>query len=164
MGEKKTVNRTKDQIEAERKKIKKIQDFIKDLEAAGGEVPAGLKKSVNRFLWAIDKGLDVADEAENVSIWLKKVYEDLYAVCKAGATTDGIYDDDQYYICKAQIDRKWQARNIDAVLNWNNDKSLVRRLWDRWKKDLADLIFSWGKDNAKKQIQHDPKFTIDKDR
>lgn|GEM_PF-2817093 len=164
MNKNRPVNRTKAQIEAERKKIKKVQDFIKDLEAAGAEVPQGLKRSVSRFLWAIDKGLDIADEAENVSIWLKKVYEDLYALCKAGATTGGVYDDDQFYICKAEIDRKWQARNIDAVLNWNNDKSLVRRLWDRWKQDLADLISDWIQDNAKKTIQNDPKFTIDKDR
>jgi hypothetical protein len=150
------VNTTaKERADDLRKNIQTVKDFMKAIEGVGGKVPDGLKNAVNRYTWALEKGADVGEEAEQVSIWLKKVTADMYAVCDQQPEDDAI-------VCKAGIDHNWQYRNLDAVLNWNNDESLIKRLWRRWGGKLADIIQAIDKWNANKKIKQDPGFTIKK--
>ncbi len=125
-------------IEKMKKDIKIVKDFIQAIEKIGGKVPSPVKAAIK----AIEIGNDLGESAKEVDEWLKKVYKSLYSVCEEGASS--LYDqtemewDDHRMECMLNIDRQYQARNLNAVLAWNNDKSVVRRLWEKFKNRLID--------------------------
>jgi len=128
-----------------REKIKVVRDFMKDIEYLGGKVPPGLKKAVDRYLLAVEMGLDLGEATQEVSEELHKVYEDAYRIC-------GDEQTDDYWVCRARFDRLWQSRNVKAVLNWNDDASLVRKVWSKWKETLAKWLEGQAKARVKKAL------------
>jgi hypothetical protein len=93
--------------------IKKIKKLISEVEAIGGKMP-GLKAAVDRLEFAVNTGSDIASAAEETSVALKEYTNDLYKAC----------GDD--FVCQAQVDRRWQARNVAWVLSWDKPDSTVR--------------------------------------
>jgi hypothetical protein len=66
-----------------------------------------------------------------------------YSICreKAGimpGQPQTVDQADEYMICTARIDRQWQARNVKKVLDWEDDKSWVRKVWSKWWIRLLD--------------------------
>jgi hypothetical protein len=50
---------------------------------------------------------------------------------------------DEYMICAAKVDRQWSARNVQKVLDWNDDSSWVRKVWSKWwNRLLAETGFT----------------------
>ena len=133
-------------IEQMQKDIKMVKDFVDGIEKLGGAVPGPVKLAIA----AIEAGTATAESAEAVDKWLKEVYDGLYNACEAGASAQyekGSMDwDDHKTMCEVKVDRKWQARNINAVLNWNEDKSLVRRLWEKFKNQIPGWINDFSAD------------------
>ncbi|MBI1180825.1 MAG: hypothetical protein GC201_09725 [Alphaproteobacteria bacterium] len=144
----------KKNIEESRRKIAIVEEFMKDIEKVGGKIPAPLKTAVDRYLLAIKLGSDGAEAAVEVSEALQSIYQDMYSICRAKAgivpgQPQTIEQVDEYSICEAQVDRQWKARNVEKVLNWNDDGSWVRRVWDKWSNRL--LNFTGFGDSLKKQ-------------
>ena len=131
-----------------REKIRVVQEFMKAIESVGGEVPKGLKRAVDRYLLAAEMGLDAGEAAEEVSRELAVVYHNAYKVCEA-SDRDGT---DDYWVCRAKVDRVWQARNTQKVLDWNDDTSWVSKVWAKWKNRLAKVLESKAKSAAKKSL------------
>ena len=136
-------------IERMKKEIKIVKEFVEALEKVGGKVPGPVKMAIA----AIEAGQEIGESAEDVDKWLKEVYQGLYNACEEGASSlhkkGSMEWDDYKTMCELKIDRKWQARNINAVLAWNNDKSLVRRLWEKFKNKLI----GWMTDEAKGKLK-----------
>jgi len=143
-------------IEQMQKDIKTVREFIDAIEKIGGAVPGPVKAAIT----AIEAGTSVAESAEEVDKWLKEVYEGLYSACEEGASAlhekDTIDWDNHKTMCEVKHDRKWQQRNINAVLLWNNDKSLVRRLWEKFKNQIPGWIGDFAKDKAGEAITPAP--------
>jgi len=121
------------------KQIGELEEFLSELEKIGLTAPPQVKYAIE----AIKIGSDLALSAEEVSVWLKKVNDDLYAACEDSARRqfgDGWEADDQAYICKAKIVRQWQQRNTRAILYFHDDKTVIRKFWEKFKARLAGWI------------------------
>jgi len=99
-----------------RKDVKKMNEFVDAIEKVGGEMPE-LKSALKKLTIAIETGLDLADAAEETRQALAAYTEDLYRAC-------ALSEDE--FVCRAGIDRQWQARNVKWVLDWNKQDSTVR--------------------------------------
>ncbi len=126
-----------------RRNMKLVEEFMKDIERMGGDVPSGLKGAVSRYLLAVNLGTDAAEAANEVSKQLRVIYEDMYSICRSKAgilpgQPQTIDQADEYFVCQAKVDRQWQARNVQKVLDWDDDGSWVRKLWDKWWHRLLD--------------------------
>jgi len=105
----------------------RIKKFVKSLQSSGLPVPSGLAvamKTLNKFTTAADMGVDLAEAAGQADYEVRKIVANKYALCEG--------DEDEKFICYAKIDRQWQARNVNAALNWNNPGSVVRRAVAKW--------------------------------
>ncbi len=140
---------TEQRIEDARKQLEVAQKFLSDLERIGFQVPEGLRRAVDRYAYAVNMGLDAAQAAEEVSQRLKGFYAEAYQACKQ-RSDDGLED---YYACIAGVDRKWQAINTSAVLNWNDHESFVRKVWHRWRERLSKTLGDWAKGVVKERAQ-----------
>ena len=129
------------------RKVKTLEDFMRDIERAGGKVPKGLKRAVDRYILAAKFGRDAAEAAQEVDIWVRKIYQDMYLICREEAATE-----DDYWVCRAGVDRQFKARNVKAVLDWNDDRTWVSRTWDKWKKRLAEMLEDEAKSQVKKRV------------
>lgn len=121
------------------KQLGELEELLTELERIGLTAPPQVKVALE----AIKVGNDLALSAEEVKVWLQKVNDDLYAACEDSAKRqfgDGWQADDQSYICKAKVVKQWQMRNTRAVLYFHDDKTVVRRFWERFKNRLAGWI------------------------
>jgi hypothetical protein len=133
-----TDNTVSTSVAEGRRKIQVVEEFMKAIEQVGGEVPPGLRSAVNVYLAAVNKGLDAAEAADEVSKELSAIYRDMHAICRVEAgilpgQPHSFQQDDVYDICLVRVDHPWVARNRQKVLNWNDDGSWVRKLWDKWR-------------------------------
>jgi hypothetical protein len=140
-------------IAGARRRIDLIERFMKDIEQAGGAVPGPLKQAVDRYTIAIKLGTDAAEAANEVSRELRGVYQDMYAICreKAGfmpGQPQTAEQGDEYMICAARVDRQFARQNVQKVLNWDDDRSWVRKVWSKWWNRL--LTETGFVDEAKK--------------
>jgi len=122
------------------KNIGELEEFLSGLERIGLIAPSPVKAAIQ----SIKVGSDLAMSAEEVSEWLKKVNEDLFAACEDSAKRQfgsGWQADDQAYICKAKVARQWQTRNTRAVLYFHDDKTVIRRFYERFKNRLVEWVF-----------------------
>jgi hypothetical protein len=131
-------------VDEGRKKIKVVQDFLDDYQRVTGVVPKALKTAIDKYLFALSVGLDVAEAADRVSAEVEEIYRDSYKACK-DASPD---ETDDYWVCVARVDRGWQKRNVSKVLYWDDNRSMVRQLWAKWKADLA----KWLEAEAKNKL------------
>jgi hypothetical protein len=138
------------EITRARERIKTVQDFMKEVERFGGKIPPGLKRSVDRYIFAAEMGLDAAEAADEVSAELRLIYEDAYRICGDANGGDGT---DDYWICRARVDRQWQARNVQKTLDWNDDRSWVMKVWGKWKARLANWLVDEAKGKAKDAVK-----------
>jgi hypothetical protein len=130
-----------ERITEARRKIEIVEEFMEDIERVGGKVPPVLKRAVDRYLLASKMGVDAAEAANEVSKELRAIYADMYSICRAKAgvlpgQAQTPEQADEYFVCQAKVDRQWQARNVQKVLNWNDDGSWVRRVWNKWWRRL----------------------------
>ena len=119
------------------KQVEGLEEFLEGLEKINLSAPPHIKIAIQ----SIKVGNDLARSGEEVRDWLKKVNDDLYAACEDSARRqfgEGFQADDQAYICKARVARHWQQRNTRAVLFFHDDKTLVRRFWERFKGRLKE--------------------------
>ena len=94
-----------------------LEDLLDDLEKIGAEIPEFLSKSVKGLRIALDTGTDVADSATASSAALAQY---------TNKVNDACGDDDNGAVCQAREIHKWQAINVDYVLNWKNDDSVAK--------------------------------------
>jgi hypothetical protein len=73
----------------------------------------------------VDSGVDVGEAAGQVDYQVQGLVANKEKLCEAAG-------EDEEWICKAKVARQWQARNLEAVLNWNNVGSVVRRVAAKW--------------------------------
>jgi len=103
----------KTEVDKIQEDIKKIKQFIAEIERLGGKMPE-LTKALNRLEIAVNGGLDWALAADETSKELAAYTEDLYRACNGDVT------------CEVKVFRKWQARSVHWTLSWEKDKSTVR--------------------------------------
>ena len=99
----------------------------------GGEIPAPLKKALNRLELAVKAGKAVGEAAEEASKELKKYVKDLMAACKT-------VDREMQGVCEAKVARKWQARSVSFTLNYRNPNSVTAKLIDKAIKKLTPAM------------------------
>ena len=110
-----------------REGIDKIKKVVSQLRSSGLPIPKGLANAMtvlNRFATAADMGVDVAEAAGQADYEVQKIVANKYSLCEG--------DDDEKFVCYAKIDHVWMARNVNAVLNWDNPGSVVRRTVEKW--------------------------------
>ena len=118
-----------------------LQEFVDDIESTGAapEFVQTFKKSLNklnRFKVAAEFGIEAAKAAEEVEDLLIQWYNKAYSECeeKHGGKND------DYWECVAHVDRKYQARNVDWVLNINREDSWVNKTLKKWKSKLLKMF------------------------
>ncbi len=108
-----------------RQAIGQINDFMGAIRSLGLPVPPQLVAATQRLTSAIETGIDIGEAAGQVDYQVQQIVARKEKLCEAAG-------EDEEWPCKARIARQWQARNVDAVLNWNNTGSVVRRLAATW--------------------------------
>ncbi|MGI3168352.1 hypothetical protein ACRARG_04310 [Pseudooceanicola sp. C21-150M6] len=111
---------TDQDLQKMQRQIGDIKRFFRDIEAMGGTIPDGLKKSINRLQIAVSTGQDIGNAAAEASGALKVFESDLLSACKS---IDGEMD----MVCAARITRQWQARSVSFVLDYRNKDSVAAR-------------------------------------
>jgi hypothetical protein len=116
--------------------INLVVEAIEAIEKAGARVHPGLKLAVGAYVEASDLGEDLQESAKLVSSELGK----FYANAELGCLEDPDFaDDPPPNACTAKIDRRWQMNSLNAVLNWQNEHSVIRdttrRALRRWDLD-----------------------------
>lgn len=115
------------------KQLKEIQKFISDIENMGGEVPAGLKKSLKLLQIAINTGSDIGTAAQEASNALKAYEKDLMSACKT-------VEREMQAVCEAGIARKWQARSVKFTLDPKNKDSVTARFIQKTVKRYTPAL------------------------
>jgi hypothetical protein len=126
-----------------RRGVQKLNEFLGALRAAGLPIPRSLSGTIGRFSRAVELGVDLADAAGEVDYAVQKITDDEMRLCAELNPTDGSVG-----ICEAHVFRQWQRRNIEAVLDWNNTGSFIRRAARKWM----------GSKCARPVVQVKPKF------
>ncbi len=133
------------------KEIKKLQDNIKKtkklietVEKAGGKMPK-LKKAVKHLEIAINTGTDIAKAADEASRELKIHTDDLHKAC----------GDD--FVCKAKIDRKWQARAVKWTLDPSKDNSVLTKTMNKTMARYAPKAICKLFDGCAKELKKQEK-------
>ncbi len=105
-------------------------------------MPPGLQRAFDTYKRPAELGLDVGDAFADVQPELKRVYSAMRARCEATADPG---ERDQGDVL---LERQWQA--IDALwgLQWDNQHSLVRRTWDRWRQTLRRWLREWAEERV----------------
>ena len=111
---------TEKDIKRLKKELKQIQDFIKDIESMGGEVPKALKKALKHLEVAINTGSDLGKAASEASAALKAYEKDLYTACKT-------VDREMQAVCEAKVARKWQVRSVQFTLDYKKPDSVTAK-------------------------------------
>ena len=94
--------------------IRRIKELIAMMERVGGSLP-DLKAAVGRLEFAVNTGADLSAAAQETSSLLKGYVADLYRACGADADM----------LCRAAVDRQWQARSVRWTLSWEKPDSAV---------------------------------------
>ena len=129
--------------------IDPIVEVLHALQLARVPVPPNLRLAIKTYVEARDAGRAMQQAISQVDQELKRFYADRAALCLArareesaeqiGTLPPGVEWADQ---CTAEIDRKFQGRSADRVLNWGNRNSVVsqttRTIIESW--DRAGLI------------------------
>lgn len=100
-------------VEEAKKQLKKINDMISELDKVGVVAPR-LKRAAAKLSKAIETGIALSEAAFEASKALEEDTKMLLAQCNG----------DVY--CEMKIDRMYQKRSVDAVLNWDNKNSVIR--------------------------------------
>lgn len=113
-----------------REALKKIRESFDFLGQAGLPVPNVLKIAAN----AVEAGVNLGEAAGELDAYLQEIDRRKERLCELAYPSG----DDWQDVCKAQIARLWQARNVKAVLNWSDSTSLLRRAARKWTGSRCD--------------------------
>ena len=100
-------------IDEAKKQLKQINQMISDLEKVGVKVPH-LKKAATKLNKAIETGLLLAEAAFEASKALEENTKILLEQCQGDI------------MCELKIDRMYQKRSVEYVLQWDNKNSVIR--------------------------------------
>lgn len=116
--------------------INPVVEAIEAIERTGGRVQPALKIAVYSYAEAREIGKDLQRSIDLVNLELQRFYQNSEIGC---AEDPEFADDPPPNACTAKIDRQFQARAVNAVLNWNNENSVVRdttrAIMERWDID-----------------------------
>jgi hypothetical protein len=110
-----------------RQGIERLNNFMSAIQGLGVPVPPTLSAAVDRLTRAAAMGVDLAEAAGEVDYQVQQIVANKHALCDLASPDDG-----DRWVCYAQIDRQWQARNVNAVLDWGNTGSVIHRAVDKW--------------------------------
>src|SRR5262249_15424373 len=110
-----------------RQGIERLRNFMSAIKDLGVPVPPTLSTAIDRMTRAVEMGVDLGEAAGEVDYEVTRITANKHALCDLSTP-----DDDERFVCYARIDRQWQARNVNAVLDWNNTHSVIRRAVDKW--------------------------------
>jgi hypothetical protein len=116
-----------------REGLEKIRNFMSALGTLGVPVPTPLSNAVDRFGHAVEMGIDLGEAAGEADFQVQQIVSNRHRLCDLSTP-----DEDERWICYARIDRQWQARNVNAVLNWENTGSVIRRAVNKWMGSRCD--------------------------
>jgi primosomal protein N'' len=141
-------DKAKERFDRFKQNIGLLNDFLSDakkaLEPLKDRGEAALAKSfvakllgpvnvLNHAVGATSEAIEAAEQvSRELATWYKQA--DDQARQQAGG------DDDQYWILSAALVRKWQARNVKAVLSTDKN-SFVMLLWPKWRDRIFSLVF-----------------------
>ncbi|HQR08089.1 MAG TPA: hypothetical protein PLN21_14770 [Gemmatales bacterium] len=98
--------------------IKRTWDFIKEMKALG--VPmTDLVDKVQVLENAVQTGKDLAKAADEAQVSLEQHTANLRSLCNT------VPNEDERTICEVQVERNWQARNVNFTLSLKNKNSFV---------------------------------------
>lgn len=121
--------------EAVREVRQAINKYRRSLDVLKGlGVPIGPIENYLRVLAsAVEKGVDIAEAAGEVDAEMQRIAAKNERLCDLAYS-----DDDSRWVCYAKFARSWQARNVKAVLNWNDSGSVIRRAVNKWLGSRCD--------------------------
>ena len=120
-----------------RSKAREIEAFLKGLEEIGIDIPPLVKHTMA----SVREGNEIAEDAQTVSDWLALTVADMEAVCEDNAKKKynlSVDRENAVTQCQARVTSLYLHRSTRAVLEFSNDKSLVRLTWERHKSSLKD--------------------------
>jgi hypothetical protein len=116
-----------------RQGIERLNNFMLAIRGMGVPVPPSLSTVIDRLTHAVEVGVDLAEAAGQVDYQVQKIVANKHALCDLAFPDDG-----DRWACYARVDSQWQARNVNAVLDWNNTGSLIRRAAAKWLGSKCD--------------------------
>lgn len=118
-----------------RRTIDLAEELIDDLEKISGEIPQGLRRALDRYVIAVRAGLDIHDALREVQAEIEAYYRETYEKCREADRTG----EDDYWACKAGVDRRYQAENVRRILG-NGNRALPAKLWQKWRPKLSEWL------------------------
>ena len=120
------VEQVKRQIEERKRHTEALNELLKAFEAIGGTIPESLNLAKRVLETSIEMGEKWGLAAAEADRDIRAIEQYKLLLCRE------ISDFDSQSICAATIVHKWQLRNVDATLNWYNERSVLRRAIDKW--------------------------------
>lgn len=120
-----------------RQALEKMNKWISATKLLGFAVviPPLLSGAIDRLnsgLDAMKMGVDLAEAAGQADNQVLRLVADKRRLCDVSSPEDG------GAVCLATIERQWMVRNVNAVLNWDNPGSVIRRAVDKWLGSKCD--------------------------
>jgi hypothetical protein len=116
-----------------RQGIEQLNGLTGAIRNLGIPVPPRLLNAVNRLSQAVEMGVDLGEAAGEADYQVQQIVANAHSICDQSYS-----ESDDRFVCYATVDRQWQNRNANAVLNWNNAGSVVRRAAAKWAGSRCD--------------------------